>query len=317
MRITSNPYYPLQNNVQPKSPACTGARKFEGTAKTVDINFGGVSKVVLNRISNAIFNPMKKFKDFSLEEYSKLSPFELSILRTRYKCLEKTDYFYKNTEIMHDKLSDAIKTGLDKKYGENNYRVVVIGRSLSSIGKVLGYKIGEDRVINVPLSAVGSGYYSSRETIQSFEKGGAIKQFSDYLDTLGLSKDSVVNSKEKLVVMDYCCTGESLNGADNLFKYLYDDSSNVVAENPYTLINGHSLKKTFSGLMLSSAYKPYSFVDKCLYIGSSPNRVVDTQKADYKTRLVWFNLLDSVASKRHTNIKDVHTDSASLLRCYY
>ena len=278
-----------------------------------DVSFTGGAKLYLDMFASKLYDPLKKVSQYSPDEYSSLSKLDLKILRSRYKHLSDSSVggFFKNAEVIHDKVSDVIKKGLDEKYGENGYKVVTIGRSLSSIGKVLSYKIGKENVINIPMSYCQR--YTNPAYIDLIEKEGKIKPLEYFLRTKGLSQESVENSDKKLVLMDYCCTGDSLTGAKDLFKRIYHNSQNIVSANPENLIDDKFLRKSFSQVMVSSCYKQFSFVSRTRYLSDIRKSFVDTQKADYKSRLMWFKLLDNFVSNNKTNLNEVQSDYWNLL----
>lgn len=112
---------------------------------------------------------------------------------------------------MHNIISDGIKCYLDKKYGENNYTVMTLGRSLSSVEKCLGYKIGEDNIKMVPMS-LASHFCLNPDTDEDVES------FRDYLNSIGLSKESIKKSDKALILADYSYTGQSLIGAKKIMQ---------------------------------------------------------------------------------------------------
>ena len=257
-----------------------------------NVQFTGLSSVVFDRLSSLVYDPLRGFEEFSTEEYSKLSKFELSVLRSRFKRLINSFMgdTYKDYEIAHCCASDSLKNGLDAKYGEGKYNVVIVGRSLSSIGKMLGYKIGEKNVIQLPLSD-GSRYNNASE-FAKVVNSGEITYLEKYLESRGLSKESVINSDKKTVLIDYCCSGATLKGAEKLFKHIYRGSDNIVAEDPLKLVDDNNLRFCLAHSLLGSNYKEFSFVNKSRDLFHISESFRDVKRADYDTRLFWFKIMD-------------------------
>ena len=114
-----------------------------------NINF--CSKIKVDSLELTLSKSFKKLGNFTIKEYKTLSEPEKQTLRGAYTEMTKrnTLHYYKKDETMHNEIAENMKQYFDDKYGKNKYKVITIGRSLSSIGKVLGYKIGEKNVINI------------------------------------------------------------------------------------------------------------------------------------------------------------------------
>ena len=149
-------------------------------------------------------------------------------------------------------MSDSIINSLDEKYGKDKYNIVILGRSMSSLGKVIGYKIGENRVINVPISQAGQ--YNSENALKNVN----FSYLRTNLRFLGLT-DEVVNSPNtKLVVMDYCCSGDSLKGGTQLLRKTFDNEKNILSENPQNLVDNPILSYALNCSLVDSIYKDFS-----------------------------------------------------------
>lgn len=234
---------------------------------------------------------LSKLKDFSIEEYNTLTECELKALRAATKKHLPIDDWITN----HDMVSDNIKNYLDLKYGENGYKVLIIGRSLSSIGKVLGYKIGEDNVVNIPMSSAGK--YNRRKAINYMEKYGEINLFKDFLEGQGLTKEEL-NSGKQYVIMDYCHTGESLKGAKRILtRDCLLGKKNVHSLDVMDCIPDKKFAKEMEDVLYRQLYKGFSFVQKALFLHNAADSIIDTTKADMVTKLGWFGLLDSYMTK--------------------
>ncbi|MCR5266483.1 MAG: hypothetical protein K6E29_07825 [Cyanobacteria bacterium RUI128] len=311
MRITNNPIlcrdYSYQN---PRKNIAKPADNLSVQTNSTPITFQGM---YADKMKNIFHNPLRSFNDFSISEYSQLSPSQLKSLRGRYKHLSSSSYggFFRNAEIIHDKASEAIKTSLDSQYGKDNYRVVTIGRSLSSIGKVLGYKIGEENVINIPMSHCAR--FTDPFDISYVKNTGEAAIFLNYLKGVGIDKESLDKSGKKLILMDYCYTGESLKGADKLFRSVFGESDNIVSVNVLDLIDNPKLRSPLSQILLSSTYKRLSFVDQATDLMNLKMHEANTSKAEYETRLLWFKLLDNHMTNKQHDLEDIKHDNWNLL----
>ena len=256
--------------------------------------------------------PLHKLKQFNLEEYNRLNSVDKSILRAQYKCLIPpfNKDFYKDVEIIHNQVSDFMKADFDKKYGEGKYVVIPIGRSLSSISKVLGYKIGEENVKNIPLS-----------NTPRFNKIGAFDElcddslirFKEYLSKIGLSRDEIKNSDKTYILTDFCATGQSLLGAKNLFKSerMFGDLPNIVSEDINQTIptKNWDFRLKLRAHLLESRFKQFSFVKKCENLEDCADSSVKPAKAPFDVKLVWFKLLDNTVRGKKTSLSDLSEHS--------
>ena len=321
MRISKldyNSYYPnnyKKNRVTPLNRNLT-------IVNDNNINFEGK----LNKNSLIDFfniDPIYKFKNFTKDEYLKLSEIQKNQLRKEFKQIEVKEP-EKLTSIgeTHAFVSDCIKKTFDKRFGQNNYIVVIIGRSLSSIGKSLGIKIGENNVINIPMSSANrfcKNPTSVREYlnfINSIRGDKGLKDFKKYLKLHNLSKSNIESSGKNYILMDYCYQGHSLTGAEQFFKsdeIWGNKKNNIFAVDFIRLLNqfdgktiepkikmppedGNIIRKIQSDLC-ASAYKNYSTVEKSTQLkntisASEENKnILITPK---KKKLVWFNLIDTI-----------------------
>ena len=240
-------------------------------------------------------NPMKHFKNFTIDEYSKLNNRELNVLRKRYNKLKaKKEKYYSSIETVHKVLADSIKSRFDKLYGEGNYTVIVIGRSLSSVGKLLGYNIGENNVKNIPLSSAQK--YHSGRIVKEAKEEGKLQKFLDFLKSLHLSKDDIEKDKNrKFVLIDYCISGYSLQGAFDLLqsKFVLGIQENFFKEDILNAcIKDAQMLFDIKNLLYAHGLKDFSFVKKCEKLENTPKAIVKPSKEGKKTKLFWFNLLD-------------------------
>ena len=257
----------------------------KAAVKTAQNN--GLVTIILNR-----------FKEFSSEEYQRLTEKEKKFLRARYAETVKQDptNFRQRAEQMHDVASDEIKTCLDSEFGSGKYKVITIGQSLSSIGKVLGYKIGEENVINLPMSQTSK--YQFMVTIQELEQDGSISRYREYLKKLGLEKNKIEKSDKQYILMDYCLSGKSLRGATKLLTQpSLLGEKNIHSRNVLRCVN-HDTRYQLESDLRRCKYKIYSFVNKAYQLDDSAKAHRDLSKVNNITRLMWFKLLDNQMLKK-------------------
>ena len=274
-----------------------------------NVSFEGLNS---KRISEVFTLPANKLKTYSVDDYNKLTKLDKKILRFEYKCstLGFRRNFCKNIENMHDGITDFMKDSLDQKYGEGQYVVLTIGRSLSSIGKVLGYKIGEDNVINIPLSGAHK-FVNNKIISETSEK--EIEGFEKYLTSVGVTKDKVKASGKKYIITDFCFSGASLRGANMLFKSsrLLGDLPNIYIENIDSLMpatsKANNFKDAFRCFLYESKLKRYAFVNKNLNLKNTSDSVVNPQKANKSVKLMWFKLLDNFMCGKKATLEELNS----------
>ncbi len=291
-----------------------------------NISFSGIhyKDLVVNTFG---LNPLKNFKNFSPAEYNTLSECSLSRLRKAYRKLESKDFFlYEGIAEIHDFAATAMQTVFDNRFGKNNYVVLPIGRSLSSIGKVLGYKIGENNVVNIPMSDArrfftAPYYMQYQENLNKVTLLDPIDKFLDYLAKRNLSRKDIETSGKNYILTDYCVSGLSLEGAEQIFKSELvwgNKKKNIFAVDflklldavtydknslPETLKNYPDIPSRLKNILFSSRYKPYSFVGSANFFykmkDNSSEKIISV--SDKATKLVWFHMLDYEMSNRGIN----------------
>jgi len=246
-------------------------------------------------------NPLSKFKDFTIEEYKSLSNEEIAKINEDIDTNGCRNYEYDLG--MHKLMCSGMKSYLDKKYGKNNYTVITLGRSVSSLGKGLGYKIGEDNVKMLPMTSAGRFCLTS-DTSEN------VKSFNEYLDSVGLSKENIKKSGKEIVLVDYSYTGRSLLGARKLLQRddIWGKDKEIHIENIMDMVkdvgnravkkHGFDSQQHFiidSELIFwNSLYKKYSLVDRCCDLENTARSVLDlTEEPRYKREFL-FKLLDGM-----------------------
>ncbi|MCR5266420.1 MAG: hypothetical protein K6E29_07495 [Cyanobacteria bacterium RUI128] len=231
--------------------------------------------------------PFKGRKILSMEWYRNLSPERRAYLSKRVN-----DIIYHNKEYIgfdksvtealmyHDLTANCIKDELNQKFGEGNYIVIPIGRSLSSIGKCLGNKIGDERVKPLPMSRAPRFLDLDKpdSKFEALERTDAdFDILKKYLDSIGLSKEEVKKSNKHYIFIDYCNTGRSLAGVKKLFESdkMWGHNDNVQFEDIFNLLPKAETKSEIGGIptgaflnelkemFFNSSYKRFSLVKDC------------------------------------------------------
>lgn len=277
----------LYTSLQQKKSFCTNTPNFRGSlpCDTVELS-KKIKELNLNEI-------LGKFKNFSISEYKNLTENEIKFLRQKFSELLKTEnpYFY-SEEILkkHQKAANYIEETLDKKYGKNNYKVITLGRSLSSIGKSLSCKIGEDNVVNMPISDATMFVYP--EYLQMWMKKWQTDGLKKFLENNNLTKEIVENSDKKYVLIDFCYTGDSLKGCKNLLEQdCFMGKKNLEILDFKDCIPQSEYYNDFHNDFASCRYKHLSFVRKTKNLNSD-QCVINPESVDNTTKLTWFRLLD-------------------------
>lgn len=247
-----------------------------------------------------LFNNMK---DFTIDEYKKLSPEEIENINQRID--EVYGKSLKEDVMLNDLAAEGIRQSLDKTYGEGNYVVIPVGRSLSSIGKSLSYKIGEDNVKQLPISRA-SRFINVENSNEDFDK------FNEYLNSVGLSKETIESSGKKYIFTDYSATGASLWGLRRLLEsdkvwgeqpnvsiikvqnILSDDDKNI---NDDVNMDNSQFKAKLVYNLLEYSYKQYSLVDRCENLADTQKAVINPEDYSIKTKSFMFKLLDREMQK--------------------
>ena len=252
----------------------------------------------------------RKLGNFTIDEYKGLTEYEVNCINEvayehiynnkRYALYNEN--FNKNLHY-HDIVAKGIKDKLNSMFGEGNYYVIPIGRSLSSIGKCLGYKIGEDKVKELPLSRANRFLDLEKSKDINFDA------LSKYLNSIGLSKKDIETSEKQYVFMDYCASGWSFLGAKNLLKAdkIFGNSLNIKFFNILHLLKTVKLDKptheffpeidTFiedlSRMFKYSQFKKYALVNECIYFDKIKDSIKQPEDFSFESRIFLFKLLDN------------------------
>lgn len=299
--VNNKPYYTKTQSVNNKQSA--------------PLNFTGYwwKDVFVSSVHTPEPKIIERFHNFTVSEYSKLTPKEIKTLNIMYN--ENVNvYTYKIFEKTHDISASFIRAVLDRSFGKSNYEFLPIGRSLSSIGKVLGYKIGENNVKNIPMS--NAHRFMKSDNLREAYKKGDIDIFAEYLNSIGLSKEEILSSGKTYILTDYCISGNSLKGAKNLFDFVFDSqtSKNILPidiSKIFSLVhdsypNYYDFLSTINKHLFESRYKNLSTVDSCHALSSTAGAIKDLSTDVFDRKLLRFKLLDNEMSNpehKHCSIK--------------
>ena len=307
----------LNCNFTPKKSQISSFSSVMTTQNSVA--FKGINKTLATdtvELGSTLYRKgLEKLHNMTKAEYDTLTEVEKTLLREKIEDPRRTtlNSTVKKDIAYHHFATEAIRQVFDKQYGEGNYVVITLGRSLSSISKLLGMKIGAENVKNIPMSGVsrhwtnGRTWESYNYTLNSFKDKPGISKFKKYLNSIGLSRKEVENSGKNYVIMDFTSSGKSLesgyitltsdfllgNKKRNITYASMFDVSKATGKNLETNILDYYLE---AGL-----FKKYSFVDKL----NDFNRISGATDIEQFTpipahleckKLFGFGLLDSMYS---------------------
>ncbi len=257
---------------------------------------------------------LSKINKITKAEYDSLTGFEKLELRYKvndlYNPNEAIPSEIKDQIAIHQYAAEAIKKSFDAQYGENNYVVIPIGRSLSSIGKKLSLKIGEQNVKNIPMSDMGQFFTDGsmistyQDKNEQFTEMKCFKDYKKYLASIGLSKEEIEKSDKQYILMDYCSSGESLKGAYIVLtsdELLGNEKKNISYCDVRDALSPIENKKVITRLgeeLSHSKYKKYSTLGRTHWDVLPLEQAIDYQKSDKlsrekeKIKLFGFALLD-------------------------
>lgn len=268
-------------------------------------------------------NPLsfKSGKILSMEWYRNLSPerrarLSKSVNNIIYHNKDYIGFDKSVTEALmyHDLTANCIKDKLNQEFGEGNYVVIPIGRSLSSIGKCLGNKIGDERVKPLPMSSAArfldidsadSKFYGLERTDADFD------MLKKYLDSMGLSKEEVKKSGKHYIFVDYCNTGRSLAGVKKLFESdkIWGHNDNVQFENIFNLLPKAEPKSEIGGIPTGAflrelenkffygSFKRFSLVKDCPRFTYLERAVIDPKTFSKEQLAFHYKMMENEANK--------------------
>ena len=226
-------------------------------------------------------------------------------IKTRRFLIKNSPARLKELAKMNCFAANKVKTELDKKYGEKNYVVIAIGRSVSSIAELL--KVMGVETKNIPLSGL------RKRTVKDIPED-YLHTYKSYLVQIGLSKTDLKNNPDKTyVIMDYSNSGKSLKRAEEMLKsdYLLGDAKNLTAIPINELLGKDYKKRKFEDLFNCSRFKDFSFVGKLhvdnlnnVFEACFPERVKEYQGniTQGLRKLFWFNTFNFLDKNNFKNI---------------
>lgn len=262
-----------------------------------------------------------KLDKLNKEEYMALTDAEKEFLRSenRLRIENGMAPFDKDIRI-HNFASDAIQATFDKQYGKNNYVVITIGRSLSSISKALELKIGQENVKNIPLSAAdelfttGESLDDYERCIRSITELHGFNTFKQYLSSIGLDKETIENSGKQYIIMDYTASGRSLAGAYTILtsnELLGNKKRNITTASiaDITAMTDNAIHPVLDQMLNTCEFKKYSYVDnlhtKIEKVSTAANYTqFGKQKEIRLKKLFGFMLLDEMYAGKKPLIED-------------
>ena len=288
--------------------SCTPAYSYSNNYKLNKFNKLPAFNGRTNISANASEMWSAKFRDFSIQEYKKLSPQEINSINSHINELYSSVF----DEILkyHDIAAEYLKNNLDSAFGRDKYVVIPIGRSLSSIGKCLGYKIGEDNVKNMPMSTA-SRFLDIERRHENFNA------FRQYLDSIGLSQKEIETSDKTYIFTDFCHTGASILGVERLFNYkIWGKHNNVRFVNILDLLRDNSSDKINNDIFVNNLidmlhnrdFKLYSFVKPCQNLANTQLSIVNTAESPLSVKSFWFKLLDYEVKQNHLSSQSDKSD---------
>ena len=251
-------------------------------------------------------NPFSKMKYFTIDEYMQLSEDEIEEINEYIN--GRYDESFDTALMYHEVAAEGIRQTLDHLVGAGKYVFIPIGRSVSSIGKCLSYKIGDDNVKLLPMSEA-SRFLDLEKCEEDFEV------FCRYLDSIGLSKNEIENSGKMYIFTDYCRTGKSLSGAKNLIQSdkIFGKQNNVAIVNVLDLltniqpgkinedmasVDNFEFRDRLEDMFSDGAFNQYSLVDRCTDLSNTVQAVKKPEDYGKKAKCFLFALLDDEMNKQ-------------------
>lgn len=257
-----------------------------------------ISRVPNTNLITECHKRLNKIGKITLENVAKTSK------KTRQFLRDNTPVRLKELAQMNCYAADKIKKNLDSKYGRENYVLIAVGRSVSSIVELIG-KMGADVKI-IPMSGL------RRAEIDDIPSRD-LYTYKTFLHKIGLSKNNLEKNKNKTyILMDYTYYGRSLGKTEKLLKR---DNMLGDAENLISIPISNILEEDYSGMKYDKLFeycrfKDYSYVGrlnvnelKRVYEKCSPDKIKEFQGniTQGLRKLFWFNVFDCLKENRFKN----------------
>lgn len=191
-----------------------------------------------------------------------------------------------------------LKSKLDKRFGENNYVIIAVGRSIASIAETINFMGGDAKII--PLSELRHTLPKQISDIDIYKK---------FLESIGLTKEIIrENPDKRFILMDYAVSGDSLQTAKEFLEKpdLLGKSDNFTDRE----INTLNSSLTVCNLLYHARFKPFSPVGKLplenlskvfIQADSATSKEGKHNICQYMRKLFLFNILDSLKKENFHN----------------
>ena len=192
-------------------------------------------------------NTFKNTESFTNRNYEKLSPLQIQAIRSNIPIDMAA-----NAEIIVD-TARLIKKIFDKKYGEGNYVYVSIGTSAAGIGRVMEFSGVETKYL--PVSDLREILTDKHES----KIGKKFAAYSNFLETQGLSPETIQKSPKQYLFFDYTAEGTSLRN----FEHLLNKFCSIKGDNVHFYSLNETLEK-FEQELTGKIKGTAAYVDKYL-----------------------------------------------------
>lgn len=235
------------------------------------------------KLGNRILN---KIPDVNPQEYDKMSFLSKYILR------EITPERLQELAKITCDIAYHLKTRYDRIFGEDNYMIIAIGRSMASIAETLNFMGGDAKIL--PMSELRHYIPKPIRDIEVYRK---------YLDKIGLTKEEIrKNPQKQFILMDYAVSGDSLMCAKEFLEQpeLLDKSDNLISRTLNPVIKSLNVLKLFYHERLKN-FSPVGKLpldklkDVDMQADSKTSQEGRGNVCQYIRKLFLFNLLDNLS----------------------
>lgn len=188
---------------------------------------------------------------------------------------------------------------LDEHFGRDDYTLMIIGRSLASVGETIGYIGGDVKLL--PMSGLSYGLPESIEHVDVYKK---------FLNSIGLNKKFIEENPDRhFILLDYVSSGGTLKNAHKFlsrpdllgnFDRLEILPANLLFRNNRFLGVGLELLCLFSKL---KKYSPVSSLNLS-ELDKTFERVLPEPKYKDKRNLFLFHIMRKVEHYRKKTGKE-------------
>jgi len=242
---------------------------------------------------------LNKIGNINQKNVQNLSPEIKAFLR------ENTPARLKELAKMNCYAANKIKTELDKQYGINNYVLIAVGRSVSSIVEQIGHMGADTKII--PMSGL------RRTNVEHIPAKG-LRKYKAFLNKIGLSKNILEENQNKTyILMDYTYYGRSLENTKKILKRndMLGNADNLISVPISIILDNDYIYKGYQRLFEYNRFKDYSYVGKLninnltnVFKKCSPNKMQELKGniTQGLRKLFWFNVFDSLKEQNYKNV---------------